>query len=92
MDALAHLRARKDCSYEIPADVSEDFKQHFLPWSLEEYRVAATNQIELRWKKASDKAPDHLFMCCSYLALWAEMACATGQEDFYELDETGKPR
>jgi hypothetical protein len=34
--------------------VSEDFKQHFLPWSLEEYRVAATNQLELRWKKAAE--------------------------------------
>lgn len=78
MDALAHLRAQAKKEYEIPADVSDDFKQHFLPWSLEDYTVPMTNQKELRWKKASDKAPDHLFMCCTYLALWAEMAGITG--------------
>lgn len=80
MDALAHLRSRKDRKYEVPADVSDEFKQHFLPWSLEEFRVPATNQVELRWKKASDKAPDHLYQCCCYLALWAEMAGAIGEE------------
>ncbi len=81
LDALAHLRARKDRRYEIPADVSEDFKAHFLPWSLEEWRVPATNQIELRWRKASEAAADHLYMCCSYIAIWAEMAGATGEQD-----------
>ncbi len=86
MDALAHLRARKDVTYEVPADVSEDFKAHFLPWSLESYRVPATNQIELRWKKASEKAADHLYMCAAYLALWFEMAGAG--EDLVE-EKTG---
>lgn len=81
MDALAHLRARKDVKYEIPADVSEDFKQHFLPWTLEPYRIPATGQEELRWKKASEKAPDHIFQCCCYLALWAEQIGVTGHED-----------
>ena len=74
LDSLAHRRGRKDIKYEIPEDISEDFKAHFLPWRMEEFRVAATNQVELRWKKASDKAPDHLFMCACYLSLWSEMA------------------
>jgi hypothetical protein len=74
LDSLAHRRGRKDIKYEIPIDVSEDFKAHFLPWQMEEFRVAATNQIELRWKKASEKSADHLFMACCYLSLWSEMA------------------
>jgi len=81
MDALAHLRARKDRLYEIPADVSKDFHDHFKPWSVEEYRIPATNELGLRWKKSSDKADDHEFMCCCYLALWAEMAGATSADD-----------
>lgn len=86
MDSLAHRRARKDLKYEIPSDVSEDFKQHFLPWRMEEFKVPATGQSELRWKKASEKAPDHLFMCACYLSLWAEMAQVG--EDFVE-EKTG---
>ncbi len=89
MDALAHLRARKDRSYEVPADVSKDFQDHFKPWSMEEYRVPATNQIELRWKKSSDKADDHLYQCACYLALWAEMAGATSSDDI-QPDEPPK--
>ena len=53
LDSLAHRRARKDIQYEIPADVSEDFKAHFLPWRMESYRVPATNQVELRCNRRS---------------------------------------
>jgi hypothetical protein len=90
MDALAHLMARKrpksdnpneeESCFEIPADVSEDFKLHFRAWTREKYRVPATNALEERWKKVSEKAPDHLYMCCTYLALWCEMAGATGAD------------
>jgi hypothetical protein len=73
MDALAHLRARKDRTYEVPKDISPEFLEHFKAWSLEETRVPATNQLELRWKKISERHPDHLYMCATYLALWAEL-------------------
>ncbi len=80
LDSLAHLRGRKDRTYEVPADVSDDFKSHAAAWSLETYRVPSTNQEELRWKKASDKMPDHLHMCCSYISVWSEMAGLVGSD------------
>jgi hypothetical protein len=96
MDALAHLMARKrpkadkpneeESCFEIPADVSEDFKLHFRAWTREKFRVPATNALEERWKKVSEKAPDHLYMCCTYLALWCEMAGATGAEIVEQLE------
>jgi hypothetical protein len=87
MDALAHLMARKrpkpgkpdevePWGLEIPADVSEEFKLHFKAWTLEKRRVPMTNQLVDAWKKAAEKAPDHLYMCCTYLALWLEMVGA----------------
>jgi hypothetical protein len=86
MDALAYLMARKrpkadnpkedESCFEVPADVSEDFKLHFRAWTREKYRQAATNALEERWRKISEKAPDHMYMCCAYLALWCEMAGA----------------
>jgi len=75
--------ARKERRYEIPSDVSDDFKLHFRAWRQTEYRVPATNQMELKWKKVTERAPNHLYMCASYLALWAEMAGATGIEDIH---------
>jgi hypothetical protein len=91
MDALSHLMARKrpkadkpeetePWGLEIPADVSEDFKLHFKAWSLEKRRIPATNQEVLAWKKMAEKAPDHLYMCCTYLALWLEMVGAIGSD------------
>lgn len=71
MDALAFMRGRP--GYEIPGDVSSDFLAHFKAWTLEEVRVPATNQLELRWKKSSERAPDHLYMAAAYLAAWSEL-------------------
>ncbi len=80
LDSLAHMRGRTERAYEIPVDVSEEFKIHFAAWSLETYKIPATNQEALRWKKAGEKTPDHLFMCASYVAVWAEMAGIVGQD------------
>lgn len=88
MNALAHLRARKDRKYEIPADVSPEFLEHFKAWSLEEKRIPATNQIELCWKKSNDRAPDHLYMVCTYLAVWAELAGITGSDYILATSES----
>ena len=74
MDTLNHLRAGEVRKFEIPADVSEDFKKHFSAWALEQHPVPLTKEIKMLWKKASDKASDHLWKCATYLAVQCDMA------------------
>jgi len=77
LDLLSFMRsgARR---FEVPSDVSEDFKRHFAVWNLEDNRIAATNQIEKVWKKSSERAHDHLLICASYIAVFVDMLEADG--------------
>lgn len=71
---LSYMRASAERKFEIPGDVSKEFKSHFQAWSFEQRKIPITNTMEMIWKKAHEKAPDHLFCCASYIALLADQA------------------
>jgi hypothetical protein len=73
-DLLNHIRAGEGRKFDLPSDISEDFKKHFSCWSLEAHKVPMTNEVKMIWKKSKDSAPDHLYKASTYLAVQCEMA------------------
>jgi hypothetical protein len=71
-DRLSYLRSGER-KFEVPSDVSEEFKAHFGAWSLEQYTIPATGEPGHRWKQVTERTPDHLYCCASYLAALYEM-------------------
>lgn len=72
-DLLNEIRSSTTSRFEIPADASEEYKAHFSAWSLDKHIVPMTNQEIPMWKKATEKAPDHLYKCATYLAVQIQM-------------------
>lgn len=72
-DLLNEIRSSTTSRFEIPADVSEEYKTHFSAWSLDKHIVPMTNQEIPMWRKATEKAPDHLYKCATYLAVQIQM-------------------
>jgi hypothetical protein len=73
-DLLNHLRAGEGRRFDIPSDVSDDFKKHFAAWQLEQKKVPLTNEVRMVWKKSSENARDDLYKTSTYFAVQCEMA------------------
>ena len=82
LDLLNYQRTSKVRKWEVPGDVSEDFKTHFAAWTIEPHRRdAVSNVLEARWVKAGERTPDHLFICASYIAVLCDQAMLVGMPE-----------
>lgn len=50
----------------IPGDVSPEFRKHMESWEERPAKNRITNDPTDRYRKVSEKAPDHLLMCLAY--------------------------
>ena len=69
MERLNYVRSCKELRFEIPADVSDDFKLHFDSWEQVITRNARTNQPMPGWKQKRND--DHLYQCACYSCMMA---------------------
>lgn len=87
-DRLAWLRASKGIKWEVPADVSEDYKEHMDSEEMQTrknkdgYTVNTWTQIRAR---------NDLFVCECYIAMMMEMAGLIGQ-GIFDNEETTTPQ
>ena len=71
MDRLSWLRNNPDlCTFEVPADVSEDFKQQMDSWQVEERKKPNTEETIQAWVQR--RKDDHMFKCLCYIAVLME--------------------
>lgn len=70
-ERLEFIRARTEHKFEIPADVSEDYKEHLAAWIKVERRHPRTNEIVIESKQVKDR--DDLYQCEGYITVLAEM-------------------
>ncbi len=70
MRLLSHLRASPGVLYDVPGDVSEDYKQHMASWEPVEAIAPRTGQTKTVWKQIGSRRDDLLF-CSGYCALVA---------------------
>lgn len=70
MDRVRWLRTSKDVVFEVPSDVSDDFKNHMEAWEVQQKAVSKTQRIEDVWVQLRKR--DDLFKCLCYVALIME--------------------
>ncbi len=75
-DRLAWGQAPQAINWEVPADVSEDYKRHMEAEEQQEFRHAKTNEVFHLWVQVTKR--NDLFVCECYLALLAEIAGLIG--------------
>lgn len=67
MSLVNWMRTSPNVVFEIPEDVSEDFKLHLDAWKLEQVRDSKSQELKQGWVSRRDE--DHLFQCLCYIAL-----------------------
>ena len=60
--------------FDVPGDVSDDYKRHMETWDLKEHVIGRTQESVMLWTKVAEGAADDSFMCECYQALLAEMS------------------
>lgn len=70
LDRLHWLRASNEVKWEVPSDVSQEYKSHMEAW--------AFNPDANLWEKPK-KRPDHCAVCEGYIALEMDMGGIIGQ-------------
>lgn len=71
MDRLAWLRGTPElCLFEVPEDVSEDFKAHMDSWQVEEKKKPNSEEVVSIY--AQRRHDDHLFKCMCYISVLME--------------------
>jgi len=86
MERLAYLRASQVLQYEIPQDVSPEFIAHFGAWTYTTRRAGTTNQVLPIWRQVHEA--DHLYQCCAYITMMAEMDGLIGAGSLPEKPES----
>jgi hypothetical protein len=78
LDRLAYLRG-KDCicKWEVPADVSDDYKKHMEAWELDETKKGISKEVVHTWRQVRKR--DDLNKCEQYIAMLFEMAGLIGE-------------
>ena len=84
-DLLDLIRTSDRYDWEIPEDVSEDFKRHFEAEELTEGTHPKTGETFFFWKQTSKR--NDLFVCEAYQALWAALLKLAGSEPSEERPE-----
>lgn len=75
-DALHYLRTSNGFGWEVPEDVSEDYKKHMDSEELVDWHIPKTGQRIKIWKQI--KRRNDLFVCECYQALYADIAGIIG--------------
>lgn len=75
-ERLTWLMASSDVKYEIPEDVSEDFKKHFNAERLESHKNPRTGQPTLEWHR---RGRNDLWVCACYNAGYMEIDGIIGE-------------
>jgi hypothetical protein len=76
---LAWLRSSSERRWEVPGDVSDDYKAHMESETLEDYRNAKTGEKCQRWVQTADR--NDLLVCEAYIGMLAEYAGLTSPPD-----------
>lgn len=63
--------------WDVPNDVSEDYKKHLEAWQLEQRQCAKTRKMVKQWVKVSRR--DDLHKCEQYIVMLMEMAGLIGE-------------
>jgi hypothetical protein len=71
LDRLDQLKNSEGWLWEVPEDVSDTYRNHHKPWRY--MQVETSKGPVWRWVKNPEKAPDDLFMCEAYCALFADI-------------------
>lgn len=78
MDRFHWLRSERSIvKWEVPEDVSNDYKKHMESWELTEERGGKSNQVRQIWKQIQRR--DDLHKCEQYIAMLMEMAGLIGE-------------
>lgn len=88
LDRQAWLRTSKSVNFEVPSDVSQDFKAHMESWRLEKRFVKRTNREEPQWVQRRDR--DDLLSCLCYICLLMEDAGVIGGDVIESQAESGQ--
>lgn len=75
-DRLQWLRTSGKVKWEVPGDVSDNYKAHMESEEIRERRHPRTNQLIIEWVQV--KKRNDLFVCEAYVAMLAEMAGLIG--------------
>lgn len=76
LDRLAWIESSKEIKFEIPGDVSEEYKAHMESWELQQRKVGASKQVENVWVQVRKR--DDLKFCKAYCVMLMEMAGLIG--------------
>lgn len=71
MERFGYVRASKELRWEVPSDVSEDFKQHLESWMVDSVQNARTGELRPTWRQLRER--DDLYQLCCYSCVCAEM-------------------
>lgn len=78
LDRLAWVRsANSAVRWDVPGDVSEDYKKHMEAWELVSEPVGRSKQIQSGWRQV--KKRDDLNKCEQYITMLMEMAGLIGE-------------
>lgn len=78
LDRFHWLRSdRSVVKWEVPADVSDDYKKHMESWSLEERRVGTRKELVTEWRQVARR--DDLHKCEQYIVMLMEKAGLIGE-------------
>lgn len=75
-DRMHWLRGADGVKWEVPGDVSEDYKSHMESEELEERRHPRTNEVIVEWVQRRPR--NDLFVCEAYVVMLMEMAGLIG--------------
>lgn len=70
LEKVAWVRTSKTVEFEVPEDVSEDFKGHMDAWRLEKRKDPRTRKEVPQWVQRRDR--DDLLMCLGYILIQME--------------------
>lgn len=92
LDRYEQIRNAPGWEFQVPEDVSETYRKHHEPWSYGERHNPRDGTSYWAWAKWPLKAPDDLFMCEAYQAMFADILelCSplSEQYDRIEIDRS----
>lgn len=77
MSRLEWLRNNPVIKFEVPDDVSKDYKEQCESWVYEEERKGKSKEVVQMWKQV--RRADHLYSCETYIAMLMDMSGLLGR-------------
>ena len=75
-DLLHYCRESEEFDFQIPVDVSDDYKNHMTAEALVDHTIPKTGQVVKIWRQR--KKRNDLFVCECYQAMMANLAGIVG--------------